>query len=139
VGSINMDLVVTAPHVPAGGETVLGQGFATIPGGKGANQAVAVARGGGRAIMIGRVGDDDFGGRLVAGLRQAGVDCSHVMTTPGVASGIAMIVVAGDGENAITVASGANWQVMPADGTARVPGPTIEAVDRLTRKGRVRN
>lgn len=115
IGSINMDLVVRAGHVPAPGETVLGREFATIPGGKGANQAVGVARLGGRAVMIGRVGSDAFGERLLAGLRENGVDVAHVQTTPGAASGIAMIVVADDGENAITVASGANFQVTPAD------------------------
>ncbi|HOB75186.1 MAG TPA: ribokinase [Phycisphaerae bacterium] len=115
VGSINMDLVVRAPHVPALGETVLGREFATIPGGKGANQAVGVARLGAQAIMIGRVGGDDVGERLLAGLRANGVDTTHVQTTPEVASGIAMIVVADDGENAITVAGGANLEVTPAD------------------------
>lgn len=115
VGSINMDLVARAAHVPAPGETVLGREFATIPGGKGANQAVGVARLGGQAVMIGRVGRDGFGERLLAGLRENGVDTAHVPATPGVASGIAMIVVGDDGENAITVASGANFEVTPAD------------------------
>jgi ribokinase len=115
VGSINMDLVVRTPFVPAPGQTVLGRDFATIPGGKGANQAVAVSRLGGRAIMVGRVGDDDFGRRLREGLRSAGVNDDHVLTTPDVASGIAMIVVEDGGENAITVASGANFAVTPAD------------------------
>jgi len=115
VGSINMDLVVRAAHVPAPGETVLGRDFATIPGGKGANQAVGVARLGGQALMIGRVGDDAFGERLLAGLRANGVDVAGVRLTSGVASGIAMIVVADNGENAITVASGANFEVTPED------------------------
>src|ERR1043166_8849623 len=92
VGSINMDLVARVPLVPAPGETVLGRDFSTIPGGKGANQAVAVARLGGQAIMVGRVGDDDFGRRLLGGLNESAVDCSYVTTTPSVASGIAMIV-----------------------------------------------
>lgn len=115
VGSINMDLVVAAPHVPAPGETVLGRDFATIPGGKGANQAVAVARLGGNVMMVGRIGDDDIGPRLLAGLQKNGVDCTHVRTTFGMASGIAMIVVEESGENAITVASGANFKVTPED------------------------
>ncbi len=115
VGSINMDLVVRAPHIPAPGETVLGRAFATIPGGKGANQAVAVGRLGTPAVMIGRVGDDAFGEQLIGGLREAGVETSHVLTTPGTSSGIAMIVVGEDGENAITVAGGANARVTPAD------------------------
>jgi ribokinase len=115
VGSINMDLVVRAPCVPAPGQTVLGRDFTTIPGGKGANQAVAVARLGGNAVMVGRVGDDDFGSRLRNELRSKGVNDDHVLTTPGVASGIAMIVVEESGENAITVASGANFSMTPAD------------------------
>ncbi len=128
VGSINMDLVVRTAHVPAPGETVLGRDFSEIPGGKGANQAVAVARLGARAIMVGRVGNDDLGRRLIAGLKADGVDCTHVLTTPGVASGIAMIVVAGSGENAITVASGANFRVTPAD---------VDAAESVLRSARV--
>jgi ribokinase len=115
VGSINMDLVVRAHRVPAPGETILGHEFQTIPGGKGANQAVAVGRLGYPAVMIGRVGDDTFGEQLRAGLKSAGVDTSHVRTTSGTPSGIAMIVVAAGGENAITVAAGANALVTPAD------------------------
>lgn len=121
VGSINMDLVVRAHHVPAPGETVLGRDFRTIPGGKGANQAVAVARLGYPAVMIGQIGDDAFGEQLRAGLASAGVDVACVQTTPDVPSGVAMIVVAEDGENAITVASGANSRVTPADIDAAEP------------------
>ncbi|GMU24943.1 MAG: ribokinase [Phycisphaerae bacterium] len=121
IGSINMDLVVRASHVPAPGETVLGREFQTIPGGKGANQAVAAARLGGRVSMVGRVGDDAFGERLLAGLRDSGVDTAHVQITASTASGIAMIVVGDDGENAITVASGANWRVTPEDVDRAVP------------------
>ena len=128
VGSINMDLVVRTAHVPAPGETVLGRAFSTIPGGKGANQAVAAARLGGRAIMVGRVGDDDLGRQLIAGLKANGVDSTHVHPTADVASGIAMIVVADDGENAITVASGANFQVTPAD---------VDAAESVLRSARV--
>lgn len=120
VGSINMDLVVCVAHVPAPGETILGRDFQMLPGGKGANQAVAVAQMGGGAVMVGRVGDDDLGRRLLAGLRERGVDATHVQATPGVASGIAMITVGDDAENAIAVASGANFAV------------TAEDVDRAT-------
>lgn len=128
VGSINMDLVARVPRVPAPGETVLGRDFTTIPGGKGANQAVAVARLGGSAFMVGRVGDDDFGRRLVDGLLAGGVDCGHVRPTPGAASGIAMIVVEDAGQNAITVASGANFQVTAAD---------VDAAESLIRQARI--
>ncbi len=115
IGSINMDLVARTDHVPAPGETVLGQDFQTIPGGKGANQAVAVARLGARCTMVGRVGDDAFGKRLVAGLAADGVETGHILTTPQTPSGVALIVVAASGENAICVASGANFAVTPAD------------------------
>lgn len=128
IGSINMDLVVQAERIPAPGETVLGRSFATIPGGKGANQAVGVARLGGQAVMVGRVGNDAFGQRLLAGLRENGVNTAHVQTTPDMASGIAMIVVADNGQNAITVASGANFAVTPAD---------IDAVESVLRQARV--
>src|SRR3990170_2680692 len=78
VGSLNTDLVIRAPHLPSVGETVTGGEFATFPGGKGANQAVAAARLGARVAMVGCVGGDDFGRRLTDGLRQDGVDVTHV-------------------------------------------------------------
>ncbi len=115
IGSINMDLVVRSEHIPVSGETVLGTDFQTIPGGKGANQAVAVARLGGRCSMVGRIGDDAFGQRLVDGLQAEGIDTRHVQTTQDAASGVALIVVAASGDNAICVASGANFAVTPAD------------------------
>lgn len=115
VGSVNMDLVIKSPHMPAPGETVLGSAFATMPGGKGANQAVAAARLGGRCRMIGRVGDDAFGQALLANLRGNGVDADGVTVTPGQPSGVAMIIVDGRGENTIVVASGANACVTPDD------------------------
>lgn len=112
VGSINMDLVASAPHIPAAGETLLGTGFETHPGGKGANQAVAAARLGVPVQMIGLLGSDDIGKQLREGLNQAGVDTSAVGIVPG-ASGVALITVADSGENSIVVASGANFQVTP--------------------------
>jgi len=115
VGSINMDLVVRADHIPVPGETVLGTGFATAPGGKGANQAVAVARQGARCVFLGRVGDDDFGRRLLEGLKHEGIDCERVMVTPDASTGVAMIIVDAKGENSIVVASGANHRVTPDD------------------------
>jgi ribokinase len=118
VGSVNMDLVVRAPHMPAPGETILGDGFRTFPGGKGANQAVAVARLGARCRMIARVGDDAFGRTLLAGLEAEGIDCQAVMVTPS-PSGVAMIVVDSSGENSIVVASGANALLTPDDVFAR--------------------
>jgi ribokinase len=129
IGSINMDLVCRTPRVPRPGETVLGSDLATIPGGKGANQAVAAARLrspqaarlGGRVYMVGGVGDDDLGRRLLAGLCENGVNTDHVYVTAGAASGCAMILVDRRGENSIVVAPGANARVTPADVDAAVP------------------
>jgi ribokinase len=121
IGSINTDHVCRTPHVPVPGETVLGSDLATIPGGKGANQAVAAARLGGRVHMVGRVGEDDAGKRLREGLKRDGVDVKHVRVTPGVSSGCAIILVDKRGENSIVVAPGANARVTPADVDAALP------------------
>ncbi|MBU0641026.1 MAG: ribokinase [Planctomycetes bacterium] len=115
VGSVNMDLVVSAPRIPRPGETIIGGRFDTFPGGKGANQAVAAARLGADVALVGRVGDDANGRSLRATLQQAGVDCRYVRTTAAAASGVALIVVSEAGENAICVAPGANGQLMPQD------------------------
>jgi len=115
VGSVNMDLVVSAPEIPAPGQTVLGSDFKTISGGKGANQAVAAARLGARVAVVGRVGEDAFGQSLREGFTCASVDCGHLRDTAGVASGVALIVVAESGQNAICVAAGANARVGPDD------------------------
>ena len=114
VGSLNMDLVVKAPRLPRVGETVSGGTFATFPGGKGANQAVAAARLGARVAMVGRVGEDAFGRQLVDGLKRDGIDVAHVRVDPGAATGVALIGVDGEGRNMIMVASGANMRVAPA-------------------------
>ena len=115
VGSINMDLVVRAPRQPAPGETVLGEGFTTSPGGKGANQAVAAARMGGRCRMVGRVGDDAFGEELLAGMKAENIDCTYIWKTEDAATGVAMIIVDAKGENSIVVAGGANRRLTPDD------------------------
>lgn len=115
VGSLNMDLVVRSPHFPQPGETIFGSDFETIPGGKGANQAVAAARLGGQVSMVGRVGDDAFADALVDNLASAGVDSSFVLRDERAASGVALIVVDDNGENSIVVASGANMQLREAD------------------------
>jgi ribokinase len=118
IGSINMDLVCRTPRIPRPGETIMGSAFLTMPGGKGANQAVAAARLGaaGTAVhMVGRVGDDDFGRQLKAGLKDNGVDAEHVISTPGVASGCALIQVDENGENSIVVVPGANARVTRED------------------------
>jgi len=107
-GSANLDFVVRASHIPAPGETVLGQGFQTFPGGKGANQAIACARSGGALThMLLALGNDAYAQPLEASLGQAGV-VSHIVRTPDQSTGTAFICVSDDAENAITVAPGAN-------------------------------
>lgn len=115
VGSLNQDLVVPVARFPAPGETVLGGDYARHPGGKGANQAVAAARAGGRVAMVGRVGEDAFGHALRAALRAAGVDDGGVRTTPERTTGVAFITVDATAQNTIVVASGANAALTPDD------------------------
>ncbi len=111
LGSVNMDLVTTTDHLPAAGETVLGNNFSSVPGGKGGNQSIAAARVGGVVVFIGAVGDDDFGHRLRDVLTAAGVSVDLLRTTPG-PSGIAAITVDGNAENTIVVIPGANGTVV---------------------------
>ncbi len=106
-GSLNMDLVVESPYLPKEGETLTGSGFFTNCGGKGANQAVAAAKLGGSVKMCGAVGNDDFGNRQLSGLKNVGVDVSHIRKIEGVSSGIAMIIVT-NGNNRIILDKGAN-------------------------------
>ncbi|MFF5293552.1 ribokinase [Paractinoplanes globisporus] len=106
-GSANMDLVGVAERLPLPGETVLGDDFLMMAGGKGANQAIAAARAGGDAVFLGAIGSDSFGVTLNARLAAAGVDTAHVRTTYG-ASGVAVIMVDRAAENSILVAPGAN-------------------------------
>jgi len=108
VGSVNMDLTVTVPRLPEGGETVLGGDAVRTPGGKGANQAVAARRLGAEVRMVGLVGDDVFGTQLLEAIAGEGVDVTDVGAAAGAATGLAMIMVQSDGENAIAVAPGAN-------------------------------
>jgi ribokinase len=112
VGSINMDLVARTPRIPLAGQTLIGSGFTTTPGGKGANQAVAIARLGYPVHMIGAVGDDVFGQALHDNLAAAGVETRAIFTVVG-PSGVAPILVADNGENSIVVARGANGKVDP--------------------------
>jgi len=113
VGSINMDLVARTPRIPLAGQTLIGTDFVTTPGGKGANQAVAVARLGYPVHMIGAVGEDVFGQALLDNLVAAGVNTESVARVTG-PSGVAPILVADNGENSIVVVPGANAQVTPA-------------------------
>ena len=121
LGSLNMDISVTVPRLPVPGATVLGGRALYAPGGKGANQAVAAARLGARVRMAGCVGEDDFGRRLRAALRDEGVDDTSVRTVPDAPTGLAMITVDESGENMITVAPGANREVGVAEIAAVTP------------------
>ncbi|MBD0736165.1 hypothetical protein BGM09_23895 [Streptomyces sp. CBMA29] len=128
VGSANADLVVRVDRHPAPGETVLGtSGVAVHAGGKGANQAVAAGRLGARVGFCGRVGADAYGERLAAELRSAAVDTTALGTEKTVPTGIALITVAADGENAIVVVPGANTALTAAEVTAAV-GPAVRVV-----------
>lgn len=121
LGSLNMDLVVKAKRAPEAGETLPGHLFQTIPGGKGANQAAAAAKLGGDVAMVGRIGQDDFGARLVSALNDVGVNTSTVKIDPAQSTGIAMITVDDAGENRILIVAGANGQVSKADVDALRP------------------
>jgi len=110
-----MDMVVKTDHIPVPGETVLSGSFFMNPGGKGANQAVAVARLGGEAVFISKLGSDIFGKQSFQLLDEEGIDTSHMLSDNDLPSGVAMITVDQSGENSIVVASGANANLHPAD------------------------
>ena len=112
VGSINMDLVTEAHRFVGAGETILGERFLTVPGGKGANQAVAAARLGAKVALVGALGDDVFGRQLREGLVSEGINLEHVAQLDDEASGTASITIA-KGENQIIVVPGANAHVTP--------------------------
>jgi ribokinase len=150
-GSANMDLVGIAGRLPLPGETVLGDDFLMMPGGKGANQAIAAARAGGDAVFLGAIGSDAFGVSLNARISAAGVDTTHLRTSYG-ASGVAVIMVDRAGENAILVAPGANntfldltaaeQQVIAAGDVLvcqqEIPSDTVIAATRAARAGGTR-
>jgi ribokinase len=129
-GSINIDLVATAPRLPVAGETLLGRDFFKAPGGKGANQAVASARLGIPTYMVGRVGADSFGTELVNSLQTSGVQTEDVFMDETVSSGVAMITVDVRGENQILVIPGANGRVNQED-VERLSGLLPEATALL--------
>ncbi|HEY4110595.1 ribokinase [Puia sp.] len=108
VGSSNMDMVVKTDHIPAPGETVLSGSFFMNPGGKGANQAVAVARLGGEAVFISKMGNDVFGKQFSQLFSEEGIDTRYLVSDEDLPSGVALITVDEAGENSIVVASGAN-------------------------------
>jgi len=114
LGSINLDLIAYSRDLPRPGETIAGTAFASASGGKGANQAMAVLRGGGDLEFIGAVGADQFAASALSELKKEGADLTNVRTVPG-STGIAIILVAANGENMITTIAGANHALSPAD------------------------
>lgn len=114
-GSINTDLVVRTRRAPEAGETVTGTSFAQFGGGKGANQAVAAARAGGRVAMLSGVGVDDFGRQRIADLTAESVETATVLVTEAASSGVALITVEESGQNRIAYVPGAGWKVSPSD------------------------
>jgi len=115
VGSSNTDMVIRSHHLPKPGETVIGGTFTMNPGGKGANQAVAIARLRGHVSFICKTGSDMFGYQSQQLFKEEGIDTSHLFTDSNYPSGVALIMVDEQAENCITVASGANAQLMPSD------------------------
>lgn len=115
VGSSNMDMVVKTDHIPVPGETVLSGSFFMNPGGKGANQAVAVARLGGEALFISKMGNDVFGKQFSQLFSDEGIDTRYILSDEDLPSGVALITVDKGGENSIVVASGANANLMSGD------------------------
>lgn len=115
VGSLNMDLVINTEVIPRPGETVLGNDFKQIPGGKGANQADAISKLGAEVFMVGMVGKDELGSKLKSSLKNDGVNVDFVFEKEGIPTGVAAIIVEKSGNNAITVASGANFELLEED------------------------
>ncbi|HEY8923379.1 MAG TPA: PfkB family carbohydrate kinase, partial [Polyangia bacterium] len=152
VGSLNADLVVSVRRFPTPGETVTGQGFAVFSGGKGANQAFGAARLAAGQLpvrMVGRVGNDAYGGWLRQNLHAAGVDVGHVVPLPEAPTGLALIAIDPSGQNQIVVVPGANGEFAPAAlseahhavaGAAvvmlqlEIPLPTVQTAARVARE-----
>lgn len=114
IGSLNMDLVVNVDAMPKPGQTIIGSNFKEVPGGKGANQAVAMARLNGNVSMIGKVGEDGFGQTLINSLKNDKVDTTYIQTTKG-STGVALITVDKNAQNSIVVSPGANFEVKEED------------------------
>jgi ribokinase len=121
IGSLNMDLVIRTPRFAQAGETILGGPFATYPGGKGANQAVAAARLGADVSFVGCVGDDAYGAEFRRVLQSEGIDVTHLTVRKGVNTGVGVIVIDAQGQNSIVVALGANMALTPTDIDAALP------------------
>ena len=114
IGSLNMDLVVNVDTMPKPGQTIIGSNFKEVPGGKGANQAVAMTRLNGNVSMIGKVGEDGFGQTLINSLKNDKVDTTYIQTSKG-ATGVALITVVKNAQNSIVVSPGANFEVKEDD------------------------
>ena len=119
VGSINMDIILSAQRIPDVGENLLGTEYSYAHGGKGANQATALARLGAKVKMVGKVAQDDNGKSLIANLQKNNVDASGVSTS-GTSTGLAAILIDGDGKNRIIVYEGANAEIDPQEAVASV-------------------
>src|SRR5215470_18028961 len=150
IGSLNADLVVRAPRFPGPGETISGEDLQVIPGGKGANQAVAAARLGSHVSMLGRVGKDNFGDFLLDNLKTNRVD-SQLVQRDDTSTGTAIIVVDSNGQNSIVLSAGANGKVSTADIEAasflhhdllllqlEIPLPTVLAAARTAKANNIR-
>jgi ribokinase len=150
VGSVNMDLVLQAERAPDAGETLFGSQYSTVPGGKGANQAVACARLGAEVSFVGRVGDDANGARLRQALAAEGIETDLLRTDPDSQSGLAAIVVEENGENRIIVFSGANMRITEEDAAPaferdhdavlmnlEIPDPLVVAGCRMARQRQI--
>jgi len=148
IGSSNTDMVLKVPRIPAPGETILGSEFFVIPGGKGANQAVAASRTGAQVTFMACVADDAFGLQAIENYRKDGINTNYIKVQTGTHSGVALINVSADGENSISVAPGANSSLRPEDIHAfseafmgarmvlvqlETPMETIEAAAQLAR------
>lgn len=129
IGSVNTDLVVRGPRIPSPGETVTGGSFLRAQGGKGANQAVAAARAGAEVTFVARVGDDELGEAALASLVEESIDVTHITRDPDHATGVALIMVDRAGENAISVAPGANARLSVDD--VEAARAAIESADVL--------
>jgi ribokinase len=115
LGSLHLDILVHAPDRPKKGETLPGSAWGYKAGGKGGNQAVAAAQFGARSSMVGRVGDDDFGKRLLNHLRDAGVEAKHVYTDPEAGSGMSVAIIDAEGDYGAVIVSGANLRLSNQD------------------------
>jgi ribokinase len=129
VGSANEDFVVTVASLPQPGQTVLAHGLAMMPGGKGANQAVAAARAGADVVFVGSVGRDAAGDRTIGALRAEGIDVTHLSVVSDAPTGVALVTVADDGENHIAVVAGANDRLTGAYVTATLAELAMQSSD----------